>query len=93
MKTKERFFAQAFEDHPMIEVSYEELADVQSGALERIQFFLGVTPEKLRVLTQKLLSDDLTTIVDNYRELSEFFSGTPYETYFSDEREDVRIGG
>lgn len=73
-----------FENHPMIEVFYENLCNNYEGEIKRIQKFLGVPYETVKPSTFKQSTEPLSESISNYFELKEKFKGTPWEKHFED---------
>lgn len=70
---------QHFGEHPLMEVTYEDLVGDPGHTLTRVQGFLGVPVETLTVNVRKVLPDDLRAVVANMDEVIEALSGTPFE--------------
>lgn len=72
-----------FASHPYMEVEYErDLCDNFSETMFRIQNFLGVPRQKVKVLTQKQRRLSPSEQISNYSELKKYFSATKYKTFF-----------
>jgi LPS sulfotransferase NodH len=82
-ETKERYDAY-FNDHPMLDVTYERLCEDLDGQCRRIQEFLGVDQRPLRASTYKQAQLPLSTAITNYSELKARFAGTPWESFFEE---------
>jgi LPS sulfotransferase NodH len=82
VRAEEERFAALFADHPVIDVTYERVADPSSGECERILDFLGVPHAPLHTPMVKLGRDDLSESVGNYDELRRQAQGTRYAHYF-----------
>lgn len=68
-----------FRGHPFMEVTYEDLVGKPGHALCRVQEFLGVPAESLEVNVRKVLPDDLRAVIENFDEVREALTGTPFE--------------
>jgi len=75
---------EAFHDHSMIEVIYEELARDYVGIMRSVQSFLGVDEEIVQPETHKQSSRPLAYSIINFNELRKKFLGTPWETFFEE---------
>lgn len=80
----ERDFDQAFADHPITEIIYEDLAEDYMGEMERLQQFLGVNFEQVKPQTFKQSGQLLSQAISNYDDLKARFLGTPWESFFED---------
>ena len=77
------FFKQIFIDHPVLEVTYEELISEQKQQkLSEIQEFLGVKHIDLSSKLIKVTQKDVSETIENYGELRDFFSNTKYSKFF-----------
>jgi hypothetical protein len=73
-----------FEDHPRMEIIYEDLARDYATVVGNVQQFLGVDPEPLEPQTYKQSHQQLTDAISNYAELKSAFQGSPWEQFFSE---------
>lgn len=80
----ERKYDAIFHEHQKIDVGYEELARGYSTQMERIQQFLGVTPQALSPQTFKQSTQPLAEAIANYHELKERFAGSAWESFFTE---------
>lgn len=73
-----------FAGHPMLQVTYEDLAaqTVQSGQL--IQQFLGLEPVPVQARTFRQSRKPLSEAIANYADLKRRFAGTPWAEFFSE---------
>lgn len=78
----EHRFREVFRDHRVFEVTYEQILNSGSGCLDKLQCFLNVVPESLKLMTQKLVSDDLREVIANYDEVERGLRGTRHHRYF-----------
>lgn len=77
------FFQKMFAQHPIYEVTYEQLAgDQRDDTLKEIQTFLGVEPRTLSSKLRKVVNKDLREIVTNYDELADHFAKTQHAKCF-----------
>jgi LPS sulfotransferase NodH len=67
---RQRFFDNLFQEHLVHKVIYENMVEHSTVELDRIQKFLGVKPRTLLSLLQKQTSNDVTSIVMNYGQIS-----------------------
>lgn len=82
-KSKDRFDA-FFQDHPKIDVIYEDLANDYESEMRRIQDFLEVNYEPVTPSTFKQSNQTLMEAITNYTELKQQFSNTPWYSYFEE---------
>ena len=77
------FFKQIFINHPVLEVTYEELVSEQKRQkLSEIQDFLAVKHINLSSKLVKVIQKDVRKTIENYGELRDFFSNTKYSKFF-----------
>ena len=74
-------FRKDFKQHKVFEVVYEELVMSNSKTLAQIMNFLEVDFINIQPVTQKVNSDNLEDIVENYTDLANHIKKTPYATY------------
>jgi LPS sulfotransferase NodH len=65
----QQLFTGLFQDHAVLEISYEELAQHPDVILKNVQQFLGVKPQQLKTLLKKQNQDNVRTHVTNYDEV------------------------
>jgi len=80
----EQNYDHLFEDHPITEVIYEDLAKDYSGEMGRLEGFLGVQAERVKPQTFKQSNQPLSQAISNFTELKAHFLGTPWESFFED---------
>jgi LPS sulfotransferase NodH len=73
-----------FEDHPKIEVTYEDLANNAEREIKRIQSFLGVDYQICKPTTKEQANQQLSQAISNYFELKGKFQGTQWEVFFEE---------
>jgi LPS sulfotransferase NodH len=73
-----------FENHPKIDINYEDLAKDYVGEMKYIQKFLGVEFEELQPSTYKQSSQPLSDAISNYFELKMGFASSPWEVFFEE---------
>lgn len=78
-----REFAESFSGHPMLEISYEEMAGDTAAASERLTDFLHVDRRLLLTGLKKQNRRPPQEVIENYAELERFFRGGPWQDYFS----------
>jgi hypothetical protein len=81
MEERQQRFRGYFQEHRMVELTYEDLLTEYESAMEKIQNFLGVKLQKLIIPGEKILSDNLEDIIENFSELKGYLKGTKYEVY------------
>ena len=80
----ENFFDELFVSHPKIDVVYETLVAENESECKRILEFLGMKNRKLITEFQKQRTRPIDEVIINYAELKDHFSGTKWESFFSD---------
>jgi len=70
-------------DLDVIHYDYEDIINDPDLFFEKIFGLLGVTPIQYETRSFKHTPDDLTKIIDNFRELQDFYTGTRFERYVS----------
>jgi LPS sulfotransferase NodH len=73
-----------FQDHPVINITYENLSEDYETELKKIQDFLEVDYHPVKPLTYKQSRQPLKETLANYFELKQQFRGTPWEVFFED---------
>jgi len=73
-----------FNDHPLLEVVYEELARNPVDVMAEVQGFLGLDAEPVQPQTHQQSRQKLSEAIANYAELKERFKGSPWESFFTD---------
>jgi LPS sulfotransferase NodH len=73
-----------FRDHPLLQVTYEELSSDPGSESVRIQKFLGLEPAPVQAHTYKQLRKPLSQAIRNYAELKERFAGSEWAEFFED---------
>ena len=84
MRAGEAEFDALLAGRPLIEVIYEDMTKNYAGEMRRIQTFLGVEPEDIDPGTEKRPSRSLASQIENYAQLKERFSDTPWATFFTE---------
>ena len=77
---------EAFRQHPMHEIAYEDCVSGPERALGGLLGFLGVAPAPLGADIRKLLPDDLGKLVENLDELATALRGGPFEPMLGEAR-------
>ncbi len=83
-RQKVREFNQFFEDHPILNIIYEDLCENYSPRMDKIQSFLGVPQINLEIKGRKRNNPPITEFIKNYDELKEQFKETDFEGFFDD---------
>lgn len=73
-----------FQNHPKLNVTYEDLASDTDKELARIQKFLGIDYEICKPATIKQSNQILSQAISNYSELKAKFKNTQWEAYFEE---------
>jgi hypothetical protein len=74
--SQENFFKNLFKD--LISISYEDIENDIHDVLYKIQNFLEIQPENLKINLQKINTKPLSEVVLNYNELKNWCSKTEY---------------
>jgi hypothetical protein len=77
---------EAFRQHPMHEIAYEDCVSDPERALGGLLGFLGAAPAPLDADIRKLLPDDLGMLVENLDELATALRGGPFEPMLGEAR-------
>lgn len=82
--TRQKRAIKKFPVHKILEMTYEELVKYPSKSLERIQQFLNVPlyTNQLTTNTKKQQKKPLQDIVTNYKDIKNYFEGTPWHSFF-----------
>lgn len=75
----DRLLDELARDHPVLEISYEELAAGERH--EDVQRFVGVDPWPIGSWYERLRKRPLSEVIVNWDELAEALRGTAYERY------------
>lgn len=82
---KRQLVDRAFENHPQIDIWYEDLCADTAGQLKKALTFLDLPEQKdLAPTTTKQGEDDLRKMIGNYDELKADLENTPWHPYFDD---------
>ena len=76
-------FDELFQDHPKMELYYEDILDDRERAYSQVQAFLGVEPRPLFDTTYRQNPQPLRELVANYDELYEAVKSGPHPDYYS----------
>lgn len=71
-----------FKYHPILQISYENLAENTSSVIAEVQQFLSVDAHKLEPKTYKQSELSLAKSISNYHELKAHFANTRWEIFF-----------
>lgn len=83
-RERERKFRDYFCEHPVLEVTYEDLVDTSEHTLGQIQDFLGVERHELTTKLAKIQQQPMSKVLENYDALNAHFAGTDYAVFFDD---------
>ncbi len=72
-----------FADHPVLVVSYDDLAGDTKSCMAGVQEFLGVQEARLHSPLKKQGQRNVADAISNFAELKAHFSGTRWERFFS----------
>lgn len=75
---------QMFHDHPLLNIYYEDLTQNLETEFSRITDFLGVKRIKPKTILKKQNPEKLSSLIENYDELKNDFTGTEWYSYFED---------
>jgi hypothetical protein len=73
-----------FENHPRLDVDYEDMLMSRDEVFASVQRFLGQQPVRLDVTTRRQNPEPLSQLIANYEELRAAFAGTQYAAFFED---------
>ena len=76
-------FDDLFQDHPKMELYYEDVLDDRERAYTQVQAFLGVEPRSLFDTTRRQHPEPLRELVANLDELYEAVKRGPHTDYYS----------
>lgn len=80
-----RTFDTHFQDHDVLEITYEKLVAATAREQGRLAAFLGVSPRPLSASTKKLNNKPLRNLISNYTTLEKHFRGTIWHPLFADD--------
>ncbi len=80
----ENHYDHFFKDHPIKQVSYEDLSENYKPIIQDIQFFLNVSPHPVEPQTYKQSSKRLSEMITNFDELEKKFRDTPWAEFFKE---------
>ncbi len=80
----ERQYDDLFQQHPIIEIFYEDLAENTESTTNRALDFLAVDRRKLQTDLIRQRTTPLSETITNFNQLREQFSGTEWEHFFLD---------
>jgi LPS sulfotransferase NodH len=83
-RQSEQRFDALFENHPKLEVIYEDLAQDYQAVFQRVRQFLCLPDQPIAPQTYKQSNGSLAQSIANYAELKERFRGSEWETFFED---------
>lgn len=81
----ERTFDQRFQNHPLLEIFYEDLAADWRAGFERIQQFLCLPPAPASPQTFKQSHESLSAAISNFSELKARFAGSEWAPFFEED--------
>jgi LPS sulfotransferase NodH len=73
-----------FDGHSKLDVEYERIAGDYQGEAQAIQEFLGVPPQPVSPSTFQQTRQPLSSVIANYAELKQRFSGSVWEEFFTE---------
>lgn len=71
-----------FKDHPIITIYYEELVENPEETVSKVTDFLGLPPCHTSTYLVRQNPEKTSDLIDNYEELKDRFSGSPWESFF-----------
>jgi LPS sulfotransferase NodH len=80
----EELYDDAFRDHEMLEVYYEDLVAQRQVECDRILDFLGVQQRPLTTPMMKQRKSTLSDAIENYDDLKKDFAGTEWAAFFEE---------
>ncbi len=75
---------ETFNQHSILEVTYEDLIDPSREVLNDIQKFLDVAPKNLASELRRQNPEALSQLISNYQEIHDLLAGTDYEFMLED---------
>lgn len=75
---------QFFGHHPLLQVTYEDLASQTGAESARIQEFLGLPSVPVQARTFKQSQKSLSAAIANYADLKNQFAGSPWAEFFTE---------
>jgi LPS sulfotransferase NodH len=73
-----------FQDHPLLQISYEQLSENYGSVLKDIQQFLCLPDQPVIPRTFKQSKLSLSLAIENYWTLKEYFINTPWAVFFEE---------
>jgi len=73
-----------FRDHPLLQLTYEDLTTEPNQAFEDVAAFLGVVYKPPRTALRKQNPESLRKLIGNFDELKAGFQGTEWASFFED---------
>ena len=73
-----------FNDHPKLTIYYEDLVESPEETVKKVTDFLGLPPCQTRTYLVRQNPENSSDLIENYKELKEGFSGSPWELFFDD---------
>ena len=74
-------FREHFQHHQVFEVAYEDLIESNTEIVSKLLDFLDVKSMDLKPVTEKVNSDRLEDIIENYDQVKETISSTKYANF------------
>lgn len=71
-----------FQEHPVLDIHYEDLVADRAGQCQRITEFLEVSPRRLRARTLQQAQRPPEQVIENYAEVQAALRGTAWVRYF-----------
>ena len=84
LKASETAFANMFQSHHIIDISYEDLVDNPNGILHKVLDFLGLKPSMYKVTLKRQNPEPLSDLITNYHDLKQAFQDTEWACCFQD---------
>lgn len=75
---------QKFQQHPKLEIYYEDLSNDYESVLKSVQSFLGLSTFSAQPRTFKQSAFSLTESISNYGDLKEYFKNSVYAKFFNE---------
>lgn len=73
-----------FKDHPNMTIYYEELVESPEETVSKVTDFLGLGPCQPSTYLVRQNPEKASDLIENYKELKEYFSGSPWESFFDE---------
>lgn len=84
IEEREGRYDRLFQEHPVLQITYESIIADTDNESKKIQEFLGVDYHVMQTLLRRQNRAHVSKIIENFNELKYEFSSTPWSRYFED---------